>query len=146
MIYKITDYNYNMGKHSKTQSIKKCQSTKTATLNEPSQVSKKETEILLNLLDETLPLDGDVVEFGCYKGDTSILFQRRLEQFARSASRGDAPVKQLWLYDSFAGLPAKTKEDNSVAGDQFQAGELFVSKREVIEKFKRSGLNLLCFS
>lgn len=142
MIYKITDYNHSMSKHSKVQSIKKCQSTKTATLNEPSQVSKKETEILLNLLDETLPLDGDVVEFGCYKGDTSILFQRRLEQFARSASRGDAPVKQLWLYDSFAGLPAKTKEDNSVAGDQFQAGELFVSKREVIEKFKRSGLNL----
>ena len=111
MIYKITDYNYNMGKHSKVQSIKKSQSTKTSTLNEPSQVSKKETEILLNLLDETLPLDGDVVEFGCYKGDTSILFQRRLEQFAHSASRNDTPIKQLWLYDSFAGLPAKTKED-----------------------------------
>ena len=44
--------------------------------------------------------------------------------------------------DSFEGLPAKTKEDSSAAGDQFKAGELLVTKREVIEKFKRCGLKI----
>ena len=53
-----------------------------------------------------------------------------------------ASQKMLWLYDSFEGLPAKTREDNSAAGDAFQAGELLVTKREVIEKFKKMGLKL----
>lgn len=102
--------------------------------DEPQQVSNKETEILLELLRETLSFDGDVVELGCYRGDTSILFEKELEK--------EAPEKHLWIYDSFEGLPSKTKEDNSVAGDQFKSGELLVAKREVIEKFKRHGLKI----
>jgi O-methyltransferase len=102
--------------------------------NEPQQVTKTETEILLDLLEKTLDVEGDVVEFGCYRGDTSVLFKRLLEK--------NNSEKILWLYDSFEGLPAKTKEDSSVAGDQFKAGELLVTKREVIEKFKRFGLRL----
>lgn len=99
-----------------------------------SQVSSAETAILIALLQQVLAnnIAGDVVELACYKGDTSILFQRELQ-------RTD---KILWLYDSFAGLPEKTREDNSVAGDQFKIGELFVTKREVIEKFKRQSLPL----
>jgi len=102
--------------------------------NEPQQVTKTETEILLELLEKSLNVDGDVVEFGCYRGDTSVLFKRLLEK--------NNSEKILWLYDSFEGLPAKTREDASVAGDQFKAGELLVTKREVIEKFKRFGLRL----
>lgn len=102
--------------------------------DEPQQVSNKETGILLELLHETLSFDGDVVELGCYRGDTSILFEKELEK--------EAPEKHLWIYDSFEGLPSKTKEDNSVAGDQFKSGELLVTKREVIEKFKRHGLKI----
>lgn len=49
----------------------------------------------------------------------------------------------LWLYDSFEGLPAKTRRDNSAAGDAFQAGELLVTKREVIEEFRKWDLNFL---
>ena len=41
--------------------------------NEPQQVTKNETEIILELLEKTLETDGDVVEFGCYRGDTSVL-------------------------------------------------------------------------
>lgn len=48
--------------------------------------------------------------------------------------------KNLWIYDSFAGLPEKTTEDSSGAGKNFQKGELFVSKREVIEKLRKHGL------
>lgn len=115
-------YNIYMGKKNKNKA------------NEPQQVTKNETEIILELLEKTLETDGDVVEFGCYRGDTSVLMKRLLEK--------NHSEKILWLYDSFEGLPQKTKEDASVAGDQFKAGELLVTKREVIEKFKRFGLRL----
>lgn len=71
------------------------------------------------------------MEFGCYRGDTSVELQRVLN--------GKRP---LWLYDSFAGLPEKSKEDASAAGDQFKRGELLVTKREVVEKFKKRGLRV----
>ncbi len=48
--------------------------------------------------------------------------------------------KNLWIYDSFEGLPEKTAEDNSGAGQNFQKGELLVSKREVVEKLRKHGL------
>ena len=101
---------------------------------EPQQVSDKETAILLELLNSTADVPGDVVELGCYKGDTSLEFERVLEK--------SQPEKHLWLYDSFEGLPAKTKEDNSVAGDNFKAGELLVTKREVVMRFKKAGLKV----
>ena len=96
------------------------------------QVTKQETEEILRLAERVLSAAGDFVELGCYKGETSLLLARLLK--AHSSD------KRLWLYDSFAGLPEKTVEDASTAGEQFKAGELFVSKREVVEKFKRSGL------
>lgn len=109
--------------------------------DEVSQVSAKETEILLGLLKQSLiaGIAGDVVELGCYRGDTSIIFQRELQNFTKLPG---GVIKNIWLYDSFAGLPEKTREDNSAAGDQFKSGELFVTKREVIEKFKRQNLPL----
>jgi len=101
---------------------------------EPQQVSDKETEILLGLLEGCLELPGDAVELGCYRGDTSLLFERLLERMDSK--------KRLWIYDSFEGLPEKTAEDMSVAGEQFQAGELLVTKREVVERFKKAGLRM----
>ena len=98
------------------------------------QVSSQETAEILRLAEQTLGVAGDFVELGCYKGDTSLLLAKLL--------KSNHSEKRLWLYDSFAGLPAKTREDFSVAGDQFKAGELFVSKREVVEKFKRAGLKV----
>ena len=114
------------------------------------QVTARETEILLQELKKTLNnnVPGDVVEFGCYKADTSVLYQKLLESmghggaFQSENQTSSTNQKTLWLYDSFEGLPAKTREDNSAAGDAFQAGELLVTKREVIEKFKKMGLKL----
>ena len=114
------------------------------------QVTARETEILLQELAKTLThnIPGDVVEFGCYKADTSVLYQKLLESMGHGGAfqpenqAAQASQKMLWLYDSFEGLPAKTREDNSAAGDAFQAGELLVTKREVIEKFKKMGLKL----
>jgi len=98
------------------------------------QVSDQETKILLELAQKSLLIDGDLVELGCYRGDTSLLFEKMLEH-----SHSD---KKLWIYDSFAGLPDKTVEDQSVAGDAFKKGELFVSKREVVERFKKANLKV----
>ncbi|MBQ6394674.1 class I SAM-dependent methyltransferase [Candidatus Saccharibacteria bacterium] len=95
------------------------------------QVTDRETAAILDLLQKTLAknIPGDVVEFGCYRGDTSVELQRNSD-------------RKLWLYDSFAGLPEKSPEDSSAAGDQFRQGELLVTKREVIEKFKKCGLKV----
>ena len=101
---------------------------------EVPQVSKEETEIILELVDKCLSFDGDIVEFGCYKGDTSLLISRLLKN-----RRSD---KRFWIYDSFAGLPPKSTEDQSVAGEQFQEGSLFVSKKQVINRFKQAGLKI----
>lgn len=101
---------------------------------EPKQVSDKESEILLALARESLRTSGDLVELGCYRGDTSLLLARMLKDTGAE--------KRLFIYDSFAGLPEKVAQDSSSAGEAFQKGELFVTKREVVERFKHAGLKL----
>lgn len=94
------------------------------------QVTKKETEEIIDLAKKALGVEGDFVELGCYKGDTSLLLAEVL--------RGHE--KKLWIYDSFEGLPEKSVFDESVLGQDFRSGELFVTKREVKERFLRAGL------
>lgn len=96
------------------------------------QVSDKETEFIIAQAEKALALPGDFVELGCYRGDTSILLQKLLNH----------SPKRLFLYDSFAGLPEKSKEDASVAGDGFKKGELDVTKKEVVLRFKKAGLRV----
>ena len=94
------------------------------------QVSEGETEKIIELAKKALESEGDFVEMGCYKGDTSLV----LAEIIRGSG------KRLFIYDSFEGLPEKAKEDESVLGEEFRGGELFVSKREVKERFLRAGL------
>ena len=49
---------------------------------------------------------------------------------------------EFHVYDSFAGLPPKTREDQSVAGDQFVTGELHASRKGFVDNFKKAGLRL----
>ena len=81
------------------------------------QVSRREVEIVLAELDKVLGsrVDGDVVEFGCYKGATSLFLSRLLRECDSD--------KKLWLYDSFQGLPEKSSADDSRLGDNFRPGE-----------------------
>jgi len=90
--------------------------------------------VILHELEAVLAddIEGDIVEFGCYSGTTS-LFLKRLLANTR---------KQLHVYDSFAGLPTKTDADLSPAGEQFKAGELSISKTQFITNFKKAGLPL----
>lgn len=101
------------------------------------QVSPAETEIILELFKATMDIPGDAVEFGCYKGDTSILLAQALKECGSNAV---SAVKRLWLYDSFAGLPEKTAEDASPAGSEFKGGELLANKHKLLLRFKRANL------
>lgn len=139
------------------------------------QVTKSETAIILNFAERALAQEGDFVELGCYRGDTSILLGKLLakkvslscncgknvEKSDKSVDKESGAVenpaktvdkmcktsnflcktaRRLWIYDSFAGLPAKTSEDLSGAGQNFREGELLVTKREVVNKIQRAGL------
>ena len=96
------------------------------------QVSEAETRKIIEIARECLLKEGDFVELGCYKGDTSLLLAEVLK----------GTNKKLWLYDSFEGLPKKSKEDDSEIGKDFQEGVLTVSKREVKQRFLRAGFKL----
>lgn len=94
------------------------------------QVSEREVQVVLRELARTREVPGDVVEFGCYVGTTSV--------YLAEAVRGTG--KQLWLYDSFEGLPEKRTEDASPAGEQFRAGELLATKKELIRNLKQANV------
>lgn len=97
------------------------------------QIDKEELGRILELFDSTIQanIHGDVVEFGCYNGTTSVYLRRLLPE-----------GKTLHVYDSFQGLPQKSSIDESPLGLQFQAGELHASQREFRQNFFRAGLRL----
>lgn len=97
------------------------------------QFGPDETQVLLNSLNRVIMtgVPGDIVELGCYKGETSVRIARFLAE--------SAPTRLLYVYDSFAGLPPKASEDTSPLGEQFKAGELPVTKREVVERLRSAG-------
>ncbi len=98
------------------------------------QVSINQVRVILTELERVLEqgTEGAVVEFGCYIGTTSLFIRRLLD------ARGD--TREFHAYDSFEGLPPKTREDESRAGEQFQAGELHVSKKQFLQQFQKAGL------
>lgn len=107
------------------------------------QVSARETEIILGLARECLKVEGDWVELGCYGGDRSLLLARLLTDSGGGAlAGGDEAGKRLWIYDSFEGLPERTAKDGESLGTEFKAGELAVSKREVVERLRKAGVQM----
>lgn len=107
------------------------------------QVTPAETSEILQLAETCLSVSGDFVELGCYRGDTSILLGKMLQNSTKNCEYlVENLCKTLWIYDSFAGLPEKTTEDSSGAGQNFQKGELLVTKREVVEKLRKHGLKI----
>lgn len=98
------------------------------------QIEKQELRVILTELETLLgkKIPGDIVEFGCYAGSTSLFIQRLL--IAVGATN------KFHVYDSFVGLPEKQQLDESAAGTQFKAGELAVSKSDYIRNFKKARL------
>ena len=100
------------------------------------QVDAKELGVLLRELEKVLQsgVAGNIVEFGCYVGTTSLFIRRLLDAYNFAG--------EFHVYDSFAGLPEKTQSDNSAAGEQFKAGELLAPRKTFIQNFKKAGLKL----
>lgn len=100
------------------------------------QVSREDLQVILGELEKVLGhgVAGSVVEFGCYTGTTSLFIRRLLD-----ASHEN---RAFHVYDSFEGLPEKTREDGSPAGADFKAGQLAASKKQFIREFQRAKLQL----
>lgn len=100
------------------------------------QIEKDELRIILAQLEGVLNanIPGDVVEFGCYAGTTSLFLTRLL--IAKEST------KHLYVYDSFDGLPEKSHHDESPLGIDFKRGELRTTKNIFIENFRRAGVPL----
>lgn len=96
------------------------------------QVDKKELRVVLRELQKIIDQDiaGNVVEFGCYVGTTSVYLANMLA----------LTDKSLWLFDSFKGLPAKSFHDESPAGMQFKEGELHAAKKQLLLNLKKAGV------
>lgn len=99
------------------------------------QVGRREFEVILRQLEQVLDVSdsGAIVEFGCYVGTTSVYIQRLLDTYGQ---------REFHVYDSFAGLPDKSSQDLSPAGEQFKIGELTALKKYFIMNFKKAGLKL----
>ncbi len=100
------------------------------------QVGESELSVVWRELERALnaKIPGDVAEFGCYTGTTSLFIRRLLDE------RGESDNRAFHVYDSFEGLPEKNKQDQSVAGEAFQAGKLAVSKKEFLHEFRAANL------
>ena len=100
------------------------------------QVDAKELGVLLRELEKVLRSGaaGNIVEFGCYVGTTSLFIRRLLDAYKFTG--------EFHVYDSFAGLPEKTQLDASAAGEQFKAGELLAPRKTFIQNFKKAGLKI----
>jgi Macrocin-O-methyltransferase (TylF). len=94
------------------------------------QVSAFEIAVIRRELQKVIQSDisGDVVEFGCYLGTTSVFLARDLSETKR----------QLWLYDSFEGLPEKDSVDQNALGIDFKAGELSATRRQLMQNLQKA--------
>jgi len=101
------------------------------------QIDASRLQVVLSKLEKVLQqgINGDIVEFGCYIGTTSLFIQRLLNCYT------DQP-RLLHVYDSFAGLPLKGSEDNSGVGIDFQPGVLATSKKQLLKEFQKAHLKL----
>jgi len=100
------------------------------------QVSRGEITVILRELETILQrgITGNIVEFGCYIGTTSLFMRRLLDTYNQSDAR------EFHVYDSFEGLPPKVHADQNAAGVDFKAGELLVSKKQFLREFQRAKL------
>ena len=98
------------------------------------QVDAKELGVLLRELEKVLQsgATGNIVEFGCYVGTTSLFIRRLLDAYDFTG--------EFHVYDSFMGLPEKTQADASAAGEQFKAGELLAPRKTFVQNFIKVGL------
>ena len=100
------------------------------------QIGRPAMSVVLRELEKVLAgkTTGDIAEFGCYIGTTTVFMRRLMDAMSQSQ------LRSLYAYDSFSGLPEKTQSDASGTGEQFKGGELAVSKKQFLHEFKKANL------
>jgi O-methyltransferase len=100
---------------------------------DPSIINEEQIEFLVKYLLNTIEnnISGDVVEFGCYVGESSKFLMKTLE-----VSKSN---KQLFVYDSFEGLPDLSEWEKK---GPWKSGTLNVSEDILINNFKQNNLKL----
>ena len=76
-----------------------------------------EHKIILTYLQHILDnnIEGDIVEFGCYGGGTSVAIKKLL--------KANNSNKKLYVYDSFEGLPENHENDKIATHTSFSNNE-----------------------
>lgn len=98
---------------------------------DPTIINQDQIKQLLLYLDKSLPLNGDVVELGCFVGESSKYLQKFLDN-AKSK-------KQLFVYDSFEGLPEQGEWEKNTG---WIPGSLKTSESVLVKNFVQNNLKL----
>jgi hypothetical protein len=67
-------------------------------ISECGMLCKARTAHMMHFVFESMRVEGEVAEFGCFTGRTAALLSYITES-------------KVWLYDSFEGLPEKNQKD-----------------------------------
>jgi O-methyltransferase len=96
-----------------------------------SIISRDQIRYLLALLECAIDskIEGDVVEFGCFVGESSKYFRMMLDTKLSS--------KQLYVYDSFEGLPELGEYEKNTG---WRAGTLKTTEDILKQNFNQNGL------
>jgi len=102
-----------------------------------TMIGQKRLDNIQYCVEQVLQNDvpGDLIEAGVWRGGACILMRAVLRAYG-------VPDRQVWVADSFAGLPAPSNEIDrkDPAGKHFRDRELAVSLEEVQENFRSYGL------
>jgi len=98
---------------------------------DPSIISREQIRYLLGMLENTINrnIDGDIVEFGCFVGESSKYFRMMLDN--------KVSHKKLYVYDSFEGLPELSDYEKNTG---WRPGTLKTSEDILIQNFRQNGL------
>jgi O-methyltransferase len=97
-------------------------------------ITKPQMKILLENLTKVIKqnIPGDIVELGCNMGTAALFFTRVLQELNSK--------KELYLYDSFSGLPEKKSQDISEIPNRFIAGSMAARQIDLKQNFINSKL------
>lgn len=98
---------------------------------DPSIINMDQVENLVLYLNDVIEnnIDGDVVEFGCYVGESSKYLMKTLLE--------NSSDKKLYVYDSFEGLPPLSKWEE---GTGWRAGTLKSTEEILTSNFTQNDL------
>lgn len=89
---------------------------------------------LQHVIREGVP--GNVVELGCFEGETTMLIRRLLDELNETR-------RELHVYDSWEGVPSPAPQDDTVSGiPGFEKGMCCAQLATFTNNFEQSGLRL----